>query len=199
MDLMARYKDNQFDLAIVDPPYEVINNNKATGFKNDTFKNIRKAKEWDHKPNKKYFKELFRVSKNQIIWGFQYFIDELPPTKSVIVWDKMNGGNFMNDAELAWNSGKGNNRIFKHAYIGRYHPDPIKIHPTQKPTKLYEWLLINYAKETDKILDTHLGSGSIAIACHNLGYDLTACEIDKHYYNLAIERINKHKAQKRLF
>jgi site-specific DNA-methyltransferase (adenine-specific) len=191
--------DNQFDLAIVDPPYEVINNNKARGFKNDTFKNIRNAKEWDYKPSKEYFKELFRVSKNQIIWGFQYFIYELHPTKSVIVWDKMNGANFMNDAELAWNSGKGNNRIFKHAYIGRYHPDPIKIHPTQKPTKLYEWLLMNYAKEGDTILDTHLGSGSIAIACHNLGYDLTGYEIDKDYYEAAVKRIEQHKAQMRLF
>ena len=196
---MKDMSDNQFDLAIVDPPYEVINNNKAKGFKNDTFKNIRNAKEWDHKPDKEYFNELFRVSKNQIIWGFQYFIDELPPTKSVIVWDKMNGANFMNDAELAWNSGKGNNRIFKHAYIGRYHPDPIKIHPTQKPTKLYEWLLMNYAKEGDTILDTHLGSGSIAIACHNLGYNLTGYELDKDYFDAANKRINEHKKQLTIF
>jgi len=199
MEAMKEMSDNQFDLAIIDPPYEVINNNKKTGFKNDTFKNIRKAKEWDFKPNKEYFKELFRVSKNQIIWGFQYFIDELFSTKSVIIWDKMNGANFMNDAELAWNSGRGNNKIFKHAYIGRYHPDPIKIHPTQKPVKLYEWLLMNYAKEGDTILDTHLGSGSIAIACHNLGYDLTGYEIDKEYFEAAIKRIEQHKSQIRMF
>ena len=199
MEAMKEMSDNQFDLAIIDPPYEVINNNKKTGFKNDTFKNIRKAKEWDFKPNKEYFKELFRVSKNQIIWGFQYFIDELFSTKSVIIWDKMNGANFMNDAELAWNSGRGNNKIFKHAYIGRFHPDPIKIHPTQKPVKLYEWLLMNYAKEGDTILDTHLGSGSIAIACHNLGYDLTGYEIDKEYFEAAIKRIEQHKSQIRMF
>jgi len=199
IQLMSRYEDNYFELAIVDPPYEVINDSKATGFKNDTYKNVRGAKRWDIKPKKEYWKELFRVSKNQIIWGFQYFMDELPPTKSIIIWDKMNGANFMNDAELSWNSGKGNNKIFKHAYIGRYHPDPVKIHPTQKPIKLYEWLLMNYAKDGDKILDTHLGSGSIAIACHNLGYDLTACELDKEYYKAAMKRINEHKQQIRLF
>jgi site-specific DNA-methyltransferase (adenine-specific) len=219
LELMARYEDNYFDLAIVDPPYEVVNDSKATGFKNDTFKNVRKAKEWDFKPPSEYWKELFRVSKNQIIWGFQYFIDELPPTKSIIIWDKMNGANFMNDAELAWNSGKGNNKIFKHAYIGRYHPEPIKIHPTQKPVKLYEWLLQNYAqrkcvhkhseserylcsdcRNSDvKILDTHLGSGSIAIACHNMKFDLTACELDTEYYNSALKRLKQHTNQQRLF
>jgi len=198
MELMSRYNDNHFDLAIVDPPYGVINNSKAKGFKNDTFKNTRKSKEWDIKPLSKYWDELFRVSKNQIIWGFQYFIDELKPIKSIIIWDKMNGNNFMNDAELAWNSVKGNNKIFKHAYIGRYHPEPIKIHPTQKPVKLYKWLLMNYAKEGDKILDTHLGSGSIAIACHNLGYDLTACELDKEYYEAAMKRIKEHQSQLRI-
>ena len=199
IELMARYEDNHFDLAIVYPPYGVVNDSKATGFKNDTYKNVRDAKRWDINPKKEYWKELFRVSKNQIIWGFQYYIDELPPTKTIIIWDKMNGSNFMNDAELAWNSGKGNNKIFKHAYIGRYHPDPIRIHPTQKPTALYEWLLMNYAKEGDKILDTHLGSGSIAIACHNLGFDLTACELDKDYYEAATKRLAQHQAQLTMF
>jgi site-specific DNA-methyltransferase (adenine-specific) len=219
MQLMARYEDNHFDLAIVDPPYGVVNDSKAKGFKNDTYKNVRDAKRWDINPKKEYWKELFRVSKNQIIWGFQYYIDELPPTKSIIIWDKMNGSNFMNDAELAWNSGIGNNKIFKHAYIGRYHPEPIRIHPTQKPTALYEWLLMNYAQRkcdhkhdenyrhlcTDcrnqdvKILDTHLGSGSIAIACHNLGFDLTACELDKDYYEAATKRLAQHQAQLTMF
>tara|TARA_Y100001972_G_scaffold72757_1_gene88411 strand:+ start:237 stop:857 length:621 start_codon:yes stop_codon:yes gene_type:complete len=198
MKLMARYEDNYFDLAIVDPPYGVIDDSK-TSFKKDTFKNIRKAKKWDTKPSSVYWKELCRVSKNQIIWGFQYFMNELTPTKSIIIWDKMNGDNFMNDAELAWQNVKGNNKIFKHAYIGKYHPDPVRIHPTQKPVKLYEWLLMNYAKEGDKILDTHLGSGSIAIACHNLGFDLTACELDKEYYEAAIKRIEQHKQQLRIF
>ena len=177
MELMARYENNHFDLAIVDPPYGVVNDSKATGFKNDTYKNVRDAKRWDINPKKEYWKELFRVSKNQIIWGFQYYIDELPPTKTIIIWDK----------------------IFKHAYIGRYHPDPIRIHPTQKPTALYEWLLMNYAKEGDKILDTHLGSGSIAIACHNLGFDLTACELDKDYFDAAMKRLAQHQAQLTMF
>ena len=199
MEALKEFKDNQFDLAIVDPPYEVVNDSKAKGFKNDTFKNIRKAKEWDFKPPTDYWKELFRVSKKQIIWGFQYFMDELPPTKSIIIWDKMNGNNFMNDAELAWSNGKGNNKIFKHAYIGRYHRDPIRIHPTQKPTALYEFLLMNYAKEGDKILDTHLGSGSIAIACHNLGYDLEGFELDKEYFESAKKRLKQHQSQKQLF
>ena len=195
MALMARYPDNYFDLAIVDPPYGVIT--EQIGFK--TMKNTREANKWDIKPNKEYWKELFRVSKNQIIWGFQYFMEELPSCKSIIIWDKMNGDNFMNDAELAWNSGKGNNKIFKHAYIGRYHPEPKRIHPTQKPVALYKWLLDKYAKQGDKILDTHLGSGSIAIACHDYGFDLTACELDKEYFDKAMQRINNHVAQQKLF
>jgi site-specific DNA-methyltransferase (adenine-specific) len=199
MLLMARYPDNHFDLAIVDPPYGIINDAKATGFKNNTFKNVKKAKNWDLKPPKKYWNELFRISKNQIIWGFQYFINELEPTKSIIIWDKMNGENFMNDCELAWSNCKGNNKLFKHAYIGRYHPEPIKVHPTQKPILLYKWLLDKYAKEGDKILDTHLGSGSIAIACHDYGFELTACELDKEYYDKAIQRIVNHTNQTKLF
>ena len=199
LQALKEYKDNHFDVAIVDPPYGVINDNKATGFKNDTFKNTRNAAEWDFKPKKEYWKELFRVSKEQIIWGFQYFIDELPPTKSIIIWDKMNGANFMNDAELAWNSGKGNNKIFKHAYIGRYHPEPNKIHPTQKPTKLYEFLLDEYTKENDLILDTHLGSGSIAIACHYMKRNLIGYEIDKDYYDAACKRFKEQTSQQALW
>ena len=199
LQALKGYGDNHFDVAIVDPPYGVVNDSKAKGFKNDTFKNIRKAKEWDLKPPSKYWKELFRVSKNQIIWGFQYFIDELPPTKSIIIWDKMNGDNFMNDAELAWNSGKGNNKIFKHAYIGRYNPEPIKIHPTQKPTQLYKWLLENYTSEGDLILDTHLGSGSIAIACHQMKRKLIAYEIDAEYYEKACKRFKEQTAQQALW
>jgi site-specific DNA-methyltransferase (adenine-specific) len=195
IELMSRYEDNYFDLAIVDPPYGVIT--EKIGFK--TIKNTIKANEWDIKPERKYFEELTRVSKKQIIWGFQYFMNELQPTKSIIIWDKMNGDNFMNDCELAWSNCKGNNKLWKHAYIGRYHPDPIRIHPTQKPVALYEWILMNYAKEGDKILDTHLGSGSISIACHNLGFDLTGCELNKDYYEAAIKRIEKHKQQLTMF
>jgi len=196
---MKHFSDKIFDLAVVDPPYEVVNDSKATGFKNDTFKNIRKAKEWDFKPKKEYWSELFRVSKNQIVWGFQYFMNELPPTKSILIWDKMNGANFMNDAELAWNSGKGNNTIFKHAYIGRYNPEPIKIHPTQKPTALYDWILSNYASEGNLILDTHLGSQSSRIAANKAGLDFVGFEIDREYYDNGNKRFKNFVSQGVLF
>jgi site-specific DNA-methyltransferase (adenine-specific) len=199
MQLMSRYPDNHFDLAIVDPPYGVIKEIKKTGFKGNSYDNTHNSKDWDIKPNKEYFNELFRVSKNQIIWGFQYFMEEIESTKSIIIWDKMNGKNFMNDCELAWTNCKGNNNLFRHAYIGRYHPEPIRIHPTQKPVALYKWLLDKYAKQGDKILDTHLGSGSIAIACHDYKFDLTACELDKEYFDKSMERINNHTNQTKLF
>ena len=187
MELMSRYEDNYFDLAIVDPPY---------GTK------YHKVKKWDEIPDKKYFTELFRVSKNQIIWGGNFFGDYLGSSGCPIIWDKENGNTSASDGELAWCSFKNNQlRIYRQFWwsnMMKATEKPI-IHPTQKPIKLYEWLLMNYAKEGDKILDTHLGSGSIAIACHNLGYDLTACELDKEYYNAAMKRINNHKSQKRMF
>ena len=197
---MARYKDNYFDLAIVDPPYGIGisgQKEKKQGKKSD--RKYHKEKNWDNKiPDKKYFKELQRVSKNQIIWGANYFVKHLSKgTKGWIVWFKGQIGLTMSDCELAYSSFQKPTRVVN---INRV--DLLKqntIHPTEKPIRLYQWLLDNYAKEGYTILDTHLGSGSIAIACHNLGFDLTACEIDKDYYNLAIERINKHKAQKRLF
>lgn len=196
MILMARYPDNYFDLAIVDPPYGIDINSSGTHFKEKY--NI---KDWDkNTPNFEYFEELKRVSKNQIIWGANYFSDKLKPTKSYIFWDKGIYGdcNFA-DGELAWTNFNKVLRIAKIRYKGFLGADKVRIHPTQKPVKLYEWLLMNYAKEGDKILDTHLGSGSIAIACHNLGFDLTACELDKEYYDAAIKRIKQHKAQQRLF
>ncbi|MEY3501831.1 MAG: Flavobacterium phage vB FspS snork6 [Bacteroidota bacterium] len=199
MLLMARYPDNYFDIAVVDPPYGVIEESKKTGFKGNSYDKTHSSKDWDIKPTTEYFKELKRVSKHQVIWGFQYFMEEMESTKSIIIWDKMNGDNFMNDCELAWTNCKGNNNLFKHAYIGRYNPEPIRIHPTQKPVALYKWILDKYAKQGDKILDTHLGSGSIAIACHDYKYDLTACELDKEYFDKAMERINNHVAQQKLF
>lgn len=192
---LKRFSDNYFDLAIVDPPYGVIT--EQIGFK--TMKNTREANKWDIKPSKEYWQELFRVSKNQIIWGFQYFMEELPSCKSIIIWDKMNGDNFMNDAELAWNSGKGNNKIFKHAYIGRYNPEPKRIHPTQKPTALYDWLLHHYAKPNDLILDTHMGSGSSRIACQKGGLNFTGFEIDKDYYEAQEKRFKDFVSQLRMF
>tara|TARA_R110002124_G_scaffold262665_1_gene428800 strand:+ start:331 stop:942 length:612 start_codon:yes stop_codon:yes gene_type:complete len=190
MQLMARYEDNHFDLAIVDPPYG-IDINKQSGFGS---LNKDKDKNWDNEtPNEKYFIELFRVSKHQIIWGANYFFEFLTNTKSLISWDKMNGTNDMADFELAWtNFNKPARRFSMHHFSAGY---TTKIHPTQKPVKLYEWLLMNYAKEGDKILDTHLGSGSIALACHNLGYDLTACELDKEYYEASLKRLNQHQSQ----
>ena len=193
MELMKRYDNDYFDLAIIDPPYGI---NVKTRVFNDN-------KEWDNKiPSKQYFEELFRVSKNQIIWGGNYFLDYLGATSCYLIWDKkMTEKHLMSMSEFAWTSFKTKNLIFKQPPVGDrgiYNIDGKRIHPTQKSIKLYEWQLINYAKDGDKILDTHLGSGSIAIACHNLGFDLTACELDTDYYNAAIKRINQHKAQLRL-
>ena len=192
--LMARYEDNYFDLAIVDPPYG-INAGKMTmgSGKHEFVKN----KDWDSSaPNDEYFNELFRVSKNQIIWGGNYF--KLPLNNNWLIWDKLNPNLSFSEAELAWCSIKNNIRIFKRlSTLPDY--DGKKQHPTQKPIKLYEWILLKYGKEGYKILDTHLGSGSIAIACHNLGYDLTACELDKEYYNAAIKRLKQHKQQLTMF
>jgi len=201
MELMSRYEDNHFDLAIVDPPYmddidEYMGMQKRMGgkAKNKTYNNIN----YFRKPNKKYFKELFRISKNQIIWGCNHFKNF---GLGRIVWDKNNTGQF-NDCEIAYQSLSNSLRIFKWTWNGMIQQNmknkEKRIHPTQKPVKLYEWLLINYAKQGDKILDTHLGSGSIAIACHNLGYELTACELDKEYYDSAMKRIKQHQAQLRI-
>jgi len=197
MIAMEQMQDNQFELAIVDPPYG-IGASKMTmgkGSRNDTKKN--KLKDWDNCiPKKEYFNELFRVSKNQIIWGGNYFIDYLYNTRCFLMWDKLDYNSDFASHELAWTSFNKNIKCFRRA---RNKGNDIKIHPTQKPVKLYEWLLMNYAKENDKILDTHLGSGSIAIACHNYGFDLTGFEIDKEYFDGAIKRIKEHQAQIRLF
>lgn len=208
MQLMSRYEDNYFDLAIVDPPYGSDNiiggytSNKGGGIAR---KNIYHTELWkQNAPTKIYFKELLRVSKNQIIWGANHFISNMPYDSSCwIVWDKDNGNGSFADCELAWTNFNTAVRKIKWKWSGMLQQDmknkEKRIHPTQKPVKLYEWLLMNYAKESDKILDTHLGSGSIAIACHNLGYDLTACELDKQYYDAAIKRIEQHKQQIRMF
>jgi len=201
MQLMARYEDKHFDLAIVDPPYGIgISGQKKVIAKNK--KHNRKHhqdKGWDKSiPTKEYFDELKRVSKNQIIWGANYFVKHLNKgTMGWVFWFKGQNDLTMSDGEIAYTSFQ---RATRQININRgfIAKNGGSIHPTQKPVKLYEWLLMNYAKEGDKILDTHLGSGSIAIACHNLGYDLTACELDKDYYDAAIKRINQHKAQLRI-
>ena len=207
MDLMARYEHNYFDLAIVDPPYGIDVTNQSQGKGGGVAKKIEyKKTDWDKiAPNQTYFKELKRVSKNQIIWGANHFIENIPNANSScwVVWDKDNGSTDFADCELAYTSFNTAVRKIKWKWSGMLQQDmknkEIRIHPTQKPVKLYEWLLMNYAKENDKILDTHLGSGSIAIACHNLGYDLTGCELDKDYYEAAMKRIEQHKQQQRLF
>jgi len=206
MKLMARYPDNHFDLAIVDPPYGIdIAKNGSVGCEGVCKVTDYGAKDWDSKaPDKSYFIELKRISKNQIIWGANHFIENILNSNSScwIVWDKDNTGNFA-DSELAYTSFDTAVRNFKWRWNGMLQQNmknkQKRIHPTEKPIQLYEWLLMNYAKEGDKILDTHLGSGSIAIACHNLGFNLTACELDKEYYDAAIKRIKQHKNQQRLF
>ena len=200
MELMSRYEDNYFDLAIVDPPYGIgIDGQKESKKGKKSDRKYHKQKQWDNAiPNKDYFNELQRVSKNQIIWGANYFVKHLTKgTKGWVVWFKGQIGLTMSDCELAYSSFQRATRVVN---INRV--DLLKqntIHPTEKPIRLYQWLLDNYAEKDDKILDTHLGSGSIAIACHNLGYDLTACELDKEYYDAAIKRIEQHKAQIRMF
>jgi len=198
LKLMSRYKDNHFDLAIVDPPYG-IKASKGASTNGTMRKKIAsgeiKGGDWDNAtPNKIYFDELMRVSKNQIIWGGNYF--DLPPSKCFLIWDKgesIYGRNFA-ECEMAWAS------FDKCARIYKLFPNQAdRIHPTQKPIGLYKWVLDRFANDGDKILDTHLGSGSIAIACHDYGFDLTACELDVDYYNDAMKRINNHTAQTKLF
>jgi site-specific DNA-methyltransferase (adenine-specific) len=205
--LMARYPDNYFDLAIVDPPYGIgmdgtigIGIGKKKGF---TRKKHYEQKNWDKAvPSQEYFDELFRVSKNQIIWGGNYFSKQLPVIKNYIFWYKKGQSvdDKFNDGEMAYVS-LGRTRMVDIWWngVGVINSGENRIHPTQKPTKLYKWLLDKYAKQGDKILDTHLGSGSIAIACHDYGFDLTACELDKEYYDKAMKRINNHMAQTKLF
>ena len=199
MEAMKEMSDNQFDLAIVDPPYGIGASEMTMGSgKNKKYK---KGKKWDNEtPTQKYFNEIQRVSKNQIIWGGNYFADKLKPTRCYIFWDKgINGDCDFADGELAWCSFDKVLRKAPIRYKGFLGADNIRIHPTQKPVKLYEWLLMNYAKEGDTILDTHLGSGSIAIACHNLGFELTGYEIDKEYFEAAKKRIEQYKQQARLW
>ena len=200
MELMARYPDKYFDLAIVDPPYGI--GASAKSFINGTSKTKKdyyKDNCWDKEiPSKEYFDELQRVSKNQIIWGGNYFTEFLKPSRCWVFWDKTIHGNSYADGELAWTSFDKVVRYYR-KNICQVEVEGERIHPTQKTIHLYTWLLNQYAKPNDKILDTHLGSGSIAIACHDYGFDLTACELDKEYFDKAMQRINNHTAQQKLF
>ena len=200
MALMSRYPDNYFDLAIVDPPYGINRSGQIETFtKNPKHKRKHfENKGWDNEtPTKQYFNELFRVSKNQIIWGANYFTKYLPSSMGWVFWDKGQDLS-MSDGELAFTSF---DIALRRKIINRgiLMVEGGTIHPTQKPIALYKWLLEKYAKEGDKILDTHLGSGSIAIACHDYDFELTACELDKEYFDKAIERIKNHTAQIKMF
>jgi len=199
MELMKRYPDNHFDLAIVDPPYGIERFKKPSG--TTRFKSSKLMQEegltWDNKPKDEYFEELFRVSKNQIIWGANNFT--LPPSEYFLVWNKKQTVDNFAGAEYAWVSMglKTPAKIYDYGIHKHNHTD--KIHPTQKPIDLYRYILDKYAKEGDKILDTHLGSGSIAIACHDYKFELTACELDPEYFEKAKQRIINHVAQQSLF
>jgi site-specific DNA-methyltransferase (adenine-specific) len=186
MLMMARYPDDYFDLAIVDPPYKKETEGLKAGFNRNQFN----YKALSTPPTKEYLKELFRVSNNQILWGFNYYLELLSNTDSVIFWNKHQNGHF-SEGELAWCS-LGKTRTYDRAFqkdIGN------KIHPTQKPVSLYEFCLLNYAKEGDKILDTHRGSASLDIACDNLGFDLVTCELDTDYFNDGNKRLKQHQQQ----
>ena len=190
IELMARYEDNHFDLAIVDPPYRDSNQPTKDMRANGSMATL------EGRPRKEYWDELIRVSKEQIIWGANNF--QLPQWKGFVAWKKKTIGidftmSMLEIASLSENLGTTSK------WIEIQPQNPNRIHPTEKPVKLYEWLLMNYAKDGDKILDTHLGSGSIAIACHNLGYDLTACELDKDYFDAAMKRLKQHQAQLTMF
>jgi site-specific DNA-methyltransferase (adenine-specific) len=196
MEYMREMPDNAFELAITDPPYGIGMDGGNVGYRG--FNDFKK-KDWDKQPPpKEYFKELMRVSVNQIVFGGNYF--ELPPTRCFLVWDK--GEGFYNrtyaEGELAWTSFNKNVKIFKYDPLakGDYRG---KIHPTQKPVALYKWLLKNYAKKGDKILDTHVGSASSLIACHQMGFEYLGFEIDEEYYNKAKQRLDEVKAQQTIF
>lgn len=197
---MKQYPDKYFELAIVDPPYG-INASKGVGL-HSRRKFDKANKDWDNKiPNKIYFDELFRVSKNQIICGANYFIEFLYSSKSFICWVKNNPAPNFAEAEFIWTSLDINGKVFdnKRQIQHQIGMEGGSIHPTQKPIALYKWLLINYAKEGDKILDTHLGSGSSRIATYDLGFDFTGFELDEDYFKASEKRFKQHTDQLTLF
>ena len=196
MEVMKTFKDKQFDLALVDPPYGIDVNTNMGRRKGDKKSNYHKfAGEDKSIPSKDYFDELFRVSKNQIIWGGNYMTEYLKPSSCWILWDKL----FSEEVtfaqyEMAWTSFNTSAKKFT-----RHPSQQGRIHPTQKPVQLYKWLLQNYAEAGDTILDTHFGSLSIGIACHDMKFDLTAIELDKDYYEQAKQRLINHQRQLTLF
>jgi site-specific DNA-methyltransferase (adenine-specific) len=185
LEAMKGMRDKQFQLALVDPPYGI-------GISSNPFRQKHEVKKWDDNiPRDEYFRELFRVSQNQIIWGGNYF--PLPPSQGFLIWDKIQPEKFSSSmCEMAWMSFQSPAKIFRKHVVTT---ETNKIHPTQKPVRLYQWLLLNYAKPGDRILDTHGGSCSLAIACDIMGYDCTTYEIDKEYFDAALARLRKHQSQ----
>jgi len=206
MEYMAGLPDKAFDLAIIDPPYGIGEN----GDRNASRGKLAIAQDYKafsggdtEPPPVEYFSELKRVSLNQIIWGANYFTQNLPPSMGWIYWKKKDSKADFSDGELAYTSFSRALRQFEFLWSGMWQGNMLnketRIHPTQKPVALYEWLLTNYAKPGQRILDTHLGSGSSAIAAHNLGFDFVGMELDADYYAAAVKRFEQHKAQARLF
>lgn len=194
VEVMKGFEDNQFDLAIVDPPYG-IKIMKQWGEKKHGYRQY-ENKEWDNAiPDDNYFFELQRVSKNQIVWGGNYF--HLPPSQCWLVWDKGQRDFSMADGELAWTSFNKSMRIFAYSR-GQHTAVKTHTHPTEKPIKLYDWILKNFATAGQKILDTHLGSGSSRISADKAGFDFTGIEIDKEYFDLSEKRFKQHKSQLRI-
>ena len=198
MEGMKEFPDKYFDLAIVDPPYGIKANKMTLG---NGHRVVYRGGNWDDgTPSKEYFDELFRVSKNQVIWGGNYFVQYLKPKQGWLFWDKGTGSNSYSDGELAWTSFDVALRKFFKSWVGgnaKEKEEHDRIHPTQKPVALYKWILTNYAKSGDKILDTHVGSASSLIACYDLGFDYVGFEIDEEYYRQASERLEAVKAQLR--
>lgn len=188
MDFMKEFPDKYFELAIVDPPYGI-------GISSNPVRQAHDKKQWDNSiPNDEYFSELMRVSKNQIVWGGNYF--PLPPSQGFIIWDKKQPEDFsLAMCEFAWISFQKPAKIWRYSVL----TERDKIHPTQKPIALYKWLLEHYAKPGDKILDTHLGSQSSRIAAHQMGFDFWGCEIDEEYFKQGCERFEREAAQLMMF
>jgi site-specific DNA-methyltransferase (adenine-specific) len=205
IEYMKQFPDKHFELAIVDPPYGIGEGSDKIKSRHHS-QNKYKTFDWDKTPpSDEYFNQLIRVSKNQIIWGANHFISQIPFNSSCwVIWDKDTGTCDFADAELAYTSFKTAVRIFKFTWNGfrqgyDYASKEQRIHPTQKPVALYKWLLQNYAKDGDKILDTHLGSGSSRIAAYDMGFDFYATELDKDYFEASIKRFEQYKAQLKLF
>lgn len=196
MEYMQDLPDKSFDLAIVDPPYGVEKSGKAPSRlkKHGQLKTAN-----DLKPDELFFAEIRRVSVNQIVWGWNHLSVFLPPTKEFIFWYKHQPVSTYSDGEIAWTSFDKTAKCFDFPYFGSHGSDVQRIHPTQKPVKLYQWLLANYAKQGDRILDTHLGSGSSAIAAHYGGFDFVGTELDSDYFAAASERFERETSQMDIF